>query len=100
MISRAVRAIANRPYSSSDRIPATINTAAAVIIDEIAIPQNRLNPPFAEVLPKFNDLLKDIIKPLQFWFYMEFLVIRYFSIRIIFKKIFIRSRALFYLNDE
>ena len=60
----AVRAIANKPYSSSVRIPATIITAAAVIIDEMAIPQNRLNPPFAEVLPKVNNLLKDFFKPL------------------------------------
>ena len=28
------------------------------IIEEIAIPQNRLNPPLAETLPKLNDLLK------------------------------------------
>jgi hypothetical protein len=28
----------------------------ADIIEEIAIPQNRLNPPLAEVLAKLNDL--------------------------------------------
>ena len=36
------------------------------IIEEIAIPQNRLNPPLAETLAKLNDLLMRIQIPIEF----------------------------------
>lgn len=60
----AVKAIANKPYSFSDSIFATISTPIEVIIDEPATPQNRLNPPFAEVLPNSSILLNGLFKPL------------------------------------
>lgn len=56
----AVKAIAKRPYSPSDRILATIITPIADIMEEATTPQNKLNPPFVEVLAKLSDLFMRI----------------------------------------
>ena len=46
----AIKATATRPYSLGDRSLATSMTPTADMIDEVAKPQKRLNPPLAETL--------------------------------------------------
>lgn len=53
----AVKAIPTSPYWPSSRIPATIITPSAEIMEDKATPQKRLNPPFVDVLASFTALL-------------------------------------------
>ena len=64
-------AIATRPYSDSERIPATIITPMADMIDEAARPQKRLNMPLTETLAILLALLTETRSPKQ-----EFLQLR------------------------
>jgi len=58
-----IKAIATRPYSDSERIPATIITPTADMIDETARPQKMLNTPLAETLAKLLALLTETRSP-------------------------------------
>ena len=57
------KAIATSPYSDSERIPATIITPMADMIDEAARPQKMLNTPLAETLPILLALLTETPSP-------------------------------------
>ena len=56
-----VRVIPTRPYWPSSRIPATIMTPIADMMEDAATPQNRLNPPLAEVFANFTASLRGIL---------------------------------------
>ena len=51
-----IRTMAYSPYSDGVSSRAIMIIPKDEIIEEIAIPQNRLNPPLAEILAKLNDL--------------------------------------------
>ena len=62
----AIRAMATSPYSEGERIRATRMTPRAVMREEVATPQKRLNPPLAEVLANLIALLTGMLSVNRF----------------------------------